>query len=408
MTPTVPPNSLQARPTPPTPYARRRRAMGPRGVVVLIALLAVLPIGSVVAAAASPAATSSCSFPGHTGRAARSTTLAEPAFGLKVGDRLTAVYEIEVYNSTASSIHVTVYMPSLFAQFHEPGGGKVEVYVGPHTTNLTNFSWTPSSFASATKTMTTNVTFNRSQPADMTSELIGVMAKVASGKVALGFRWEWSVTFASNGTTVSSPWSVVSTAGSNPSIFVPAPYVGIVSTTNTTVVIGAYFNAQLNGAISSTTFNSELEYASTGNVIRSNGTTTPAGNSTPFTAGVRMLPSGNAPFGPSKMLDHIRNNCGALLHSISLVSVYALHASIGIAVQPAACGPIFLNGTAEANGATASEVPSAAALNLTAPACTGHSFSGWLRTDGLSISSLSSNRTVAVVSADGSLTASYA
>ncbi|MCI4360787.1 MAG: hypothetical protein L3J91_03715, partial [Thermoplasmata archaeon] len=228
----------------------------------------------------------------------------------------------------------------------------------------------------------------------------------ADGTVELGFRWQWTVTFAANGSTVSSPWSPLQSTGSAPTIFYPAPYVELASTTNTTVEIGSTFTAYVLGAISKTEFNSELEYATTGNVVHHQATYTPTGNATPDHVRV-VIESTIGAFSPAAMLDHLRNICGSLLYSIALTAVYAPSATVQFQVQPVSCGPISFNATSYANGTGTRIVPSTTSYSIAAGTCSGHAFAGWSFSDGLYLKSPTKSSNTVIVSSSGNLTARY-
>ena len=104
----------------------------------------------------------------------------------------------------------------------------------------------------------------------------------------------------------------------------------LVSTTNTTLAIGATFTAYLLGAIFGTFFNSELKYATTGNVVHHQAVYTSVGNSTAVAVPV-VIESTIGPFSPATMLDHVRNSCGSLLYSISVKAIYAPRATVQFA-----------------------------------------------------------------------------
>ena len=374
------------------------------GLLVLPPALTPAPDHPVPATAngATTAATV-CATPG---RAARDVSLAEPHYTLAKGDSLSTTYEFSVVNTTLPSIHVRVNAPSFFGQFTLANGSKLSVYTPPRALNISNSSWTASSLATTKKVMTQNTTFSTTISATMTTELVGVMATAADGTVELGFRWEWTITYASTGTTVSSPWSPLRSTGADPTIFYPAPYVQLVSTTNTTLAIGATFTAYLLGAISGTFFNSELEYATTGNVVHHQAVYTSVGNSTAVAVPV-VIESTIGPFSPATMLDHVRNSCGSLLYSISVKAIYAPRATVQFAIQPSTCGAFSFNGSARANGSSVTVVPSTTTYAISPGTCAGATFVNWSFTPGLYLKTTTLASNTVTVSASGTLTARY-
>gem|GEM_PF-2827493 len=352
---------------------------------------------------AGPSAAYYCPQPG---RAAKAVSLAAPGFALASGDVMTVHYEVAVVNSTTASFSYAVRVPSIFALFPLANGSTLTFYIPVKSLTLTNTSWSDPSLATKSKTMTTAWMFSGAT-ALMTTEIIAIMVDAPRGTMELGFRWQWMVTFASNGTTVASAWSRVTANGSSPTIFYPAPYVALDGTSNRTAAIGSYFTATVSGATSATVFRSELEYASTGNVVRSNHTNTPAGSQSSVNVTIQILGT-SGPFAPSVLLDHIHDDCGALLYSITVTSVYASSADVHVVVQPAACGPVVVNGTTVASGGVTTMVPSGVSATISAGPCTAHTFSGWSTTSGLSVNGTANATASMIVSASGTLTARFA
>jgi hypothetical protein len=377
-------------------------------VVLALGILSVPTAGSRGASGlqgASNAAAASISACAMPDRAARDVSIGEPKHALAKGDTLSTTYEFSVANTTLSSIHVRVNAPSFFGQFILANGSKLSVYTPPRAVNLSNTSWSPASVTTTKKVMTQNESFSTSA-ATMTSELVGVMATAAEGTVELAFRWSWTVTYASNGTSYSSSWSPLRSTGADPTIFYPAPYVELVSTSNTTVPIGSTFTAYLLGTISGAEFNSELEYASTGNVVHHQLTYTPVGNTTPAAVTV-VVESTIGGFAPATMLDHVRNGCGPLLYSITIHAVYPAAATVQFLTQPATCGPIVFNGTSFANGTSTTLAPSTASLAISPGTCAGATFVNWSFSDGIYLKSPTLASNTVIVSSSANLTARF-
>jgi hypothetical protein len=380
----------------------------PAVLILLTVPTALAPTTTVPAVgpgAATPSTTPTCPFVEPETFTSRDVSLAAPTFALASGDSLTSVYEFEVVNSTVTPINVKLTVPSFFAKYPLTGGSSISAYLPPRTIAITNSSWTAASLATVTKVMTGATTFSGSS-ASMSTEFLAIMGNAAYKTVTLAFRWDWSVTFASNGTKVTSAWSHVSIGGSTPTTFYPAPTVQLVSTSSTTVHIGATFSTYLSGAISGTEFHSVLEYASSGNVMRNTPTLTPPGNSSPALVAVTILPA-TGPLAPSALLDHVRDVCSALLFSISVSAVYASSANVTVTAQPSSCGPVSFNGVSYASGSKPVVVPSTKALTLSVGTCSGQSFLGWNATNGVSITSGKSASTSATISASGTLTARF-
>jgi len=361
--------------------------------------------GATDAGTSAQANSSACPVTTTPDAASRRVALNSPSFGLSTGDSLTAVFELRATNTTLSPLNVRLNVPSFFAKFPLANGTTLQLYLPLRTIVLTNSSWSSASLATKSKTMTAPTSFT-SAKAVMTSELLSIMATAPYGSLTLAFRWQWSVQFASNGTVVTSPWSVVKTTGTNPTTFYPPPYVQLASTSNSTTAIGSTFTAYVLGAISQTTFYSVLEYASTGNTLRNQVTVTPSGNATQDAVGVKILPKSGS-LAPATLLDHLRNVCGALLYSITVHAVYAASATVTFATAPSSCGSVTFNGTPYANGAQATVVPSSSAVAVSVGPCAGHTFSTWGFTEGVYSNATTSNPSTVVVSASGTLTANF-
>jgi hypothetical protein len=391
---------------------RWMRRLGPLAAVVLVLLalpqVVAAPLPTSASAHAGPLTSNPyvCPFTTTEFATARDVNLAPPPFALAAGDSLTSTYEFEIVNSTVKPIHLHLTIPSFFAKFPLTNGSALSAYLPPRTMTLTTtLSWTSGSLATKTLALSTAAHFSGAS-ATMSTQFLAIMGDTPYQTMTLAFRWDWSVTFASNGTTVTSPWSVVSIGGNHPTTFYPAPTVQLVSTSNKTVAIGQTFSTYLSGAISQTRFHSVLEYASTGNVMRNTPTDTPLGNATPDLVAVKILPA-TGPLSPNGLLDHVRDVCSALLFSISVKAVYAASANISVHVLPSSCGSISLGGKSFANGATAAVAPSSTALSLSAGTCTGHTFLGWNFTNGFWVTSGHSASTTATVSASGGVTARF-
>jgi hypothetical protein len=348
-----------------------------------------------------------CPFTTTEFSTARNVNLAAPKFALAAGDSIRSSYEFEVTTTTLTALNLHLTVPSFFATYPLTSGPALSSYLSPRTLTITTaLSWTSASQATATKTVTAATTFSGSS-ATMSTQFLAIMANASYLTVTLAFRWNWTVTFASNGTQANSPWSTVTIGGSHPTTFFPAPAVQLVSTSNKTVTIGNTFSTYLSGAVSDTEFHSVLEYASTGNVMRNTPTQTPVGNTTPQVVAVTILPA-TGPLSPNSLLDHVRDVCSALLFSISVKAVYATNSNVTMQIFPSTCGPITFDGKSYTTLSKAVVTPSSTALAISAGACAGHVFSGWNATAGVSVTSGTSATTSATISASGSLTARYA
>ncbi len=348
---------------------------------------------------------STCPFHATDTGSSRDVPLAPPGFPLSARDSLTVSYEFAIHNVSHRAASLRLTVPSFTAMFPLTSGSTFEAFLPPRALWLNGTAWSSSSLASKTK-VAGGVTSFAKTPATMTSQLVAIMANASYQTATIVFRWDWAVTFATNGTTISSPWSRVATNGTQSGPFYPAPYVGLVSTSSTSPEIGSKFTAFLSGATSNTNFRSVLEYASTGREIRNDETITGPGNATSAGVSVLILPYQSS-LAPSTLLDHVRDYCLSLLYSISLHVVYAPSANVTLSVWPPRCGPVVFNGTAFRNGGTIRVTPSSSGVSIGAPSCSGWLFHGWSRSAGVWVGSPGLASTNATISASGNLTASY-
>ncbi|MCI4330377.1 MAG: hypothetical protein L3K19_00820 [Thermoplasmata archaeon] len=384
------------------------------GLAAVLALL-VFPTLPLAAGSAAPGLAvigpdrqypSTCPFNATDIGSARDVLLPSPSFALSRGDALSVSYEFAIHNVTHRTANLLLTVPSFTAKFPLANGSSFDSFLAPRTVRLNGTAWSSGSIATHTSSISGAVRF-AAAPARMTSELLAIMANASYQTATIVFRWDWSVTFGGNGTTVTSPWSHVSTTGPHPSSFYPAPYVRLVSNSNNSPAIGSQFTAYLTGATSGTIFHSVLEYASTGRAFRNDETTTGPGNSTPDAVSVWILPY-RAPLAPATLLDHVRDYCLSLLYSISLHAVYAPWANVTLTASPSRCGPVRFNGTAYASGSVLRVRPSVNGIPIGVSACSGKAFQGWTRSAGVWVGRSGSMTSNATISAWGNLTARFA
>lgn len=90
----------------------------------------------------------------------------------------------------------------------------------------------------------------------------------------------------------------------------------------------------------------------------------------------------------------------------SLTATYAQdHYQVTVFVNPSGCGPILLNGTNEASGASVSLVNGT--YTLQAQSCKDRTFGQWTTTGGSTVGSPTANSTALAVTANGTVTAVY-
>jgi hypothetical protein len=328
-----------------------------------------------------------------------------PNLTLPNGGEISVAYQVRAVANGTPSPEVAVEMPSAFAVFPLVGAPSIEVYLQKRALTLPEGTWSAAGLVTAQRPVSGSVSFATNESAFLTTELLAVMSPAPFGSVSLSFRWAWNVT-PTGENPVPGPWTVPTTGGAHPSEFPPVPYVGLAGGTGTTATIGQNFTAYLTGAISNQTFVVKLENATTGLNLRVVDEAAPLGNSTPFPVSIPILAQ-DGELSPGNYLVHIHDTCHALLYNLPVRVYYAAQAIVGFAVLPSSCGPIEFNGVSFANGRNTTVVPSPNGIAVAAPACAGHSFSGWASSGGIAVANLTSASTAVVVSANGGLTARY-
>jgi hypothetical protein len=393
--------------------ARRGWKVAVALAVVALAIPSALAIGATSGGGGAAPASGVVAFSKNCGTAAGPTPAAlyihakNPTVNLSAGDTMTVVYEFMVSGFTSAVLGEAVHIPSVQASFPLSNGTTLPFVLPHRVIVIQNGSWTAPSLATDTKSIKAAYTFGNPAQATLSSQKIAVMASNSVyGNLTLEFRWMWSVNQTANGHGVTvGAWTHPTANAFPPSIFEPAPLVNLVSRNGPTVTIGTVADANLTGAISSTSFLVELEYPS-GDVFNTITETTPAGNTTPFRAHILMMSVDNN-LAPTKALLHVHDHCGAIIYSLSEVAVYNASATLRINVAPSTCGPVTFNGTAYANRSSITLVPSPTSYTISVAACAGHTFSGWAGNNGVDPDPVGHLSASVVVSADGTLTAKF-
>jgi hypothetical protein len=349
-----------------------------------------------------PGAPASCNAGTPTPAALR-IPAASPSGQLRAGGQLSASYAIGVASSNGSFAGDRVYMPSLFISFPLADGTPITLYLPPAIATLSDANWVSPPFAHSTFVSSQDLSFSGAS-ALLSSQKLAVMASATYGTLALQFRWQWTLV-QPDGTQTAGAWTTPTSQPnwpqSTPSIFFPAPYVRLISSTPSPAPIGANFTATLSAAAAGRYFLLELEYPGNGTVVAARGSYATAAGSGTYNTAFPLLGYDGYLF-PGVYLVHIHDDCGAMLYSLSLTAVYASSALIQFSIVPA-CGSIVFNGTSFVSGSSGSFRPSSQPYTFSIPNCPGHSFSGWTTTGGLHLVSSGGM----LVSASGRFSVSY-
>lgn len=340
--------------------------------------------------------------PGSLVISARAPTSAS----LPPGSDVSVSYELSAVQLPSGSASVPVAVPSIFAVFPLVSNGTLSVYLAPRSLSVGLGAWTPPAQATASRPITTALTFDANASPFLTTQRLGLMAPEPYGTIEVAVRWQWTVTPA-GGAPEPGGWTSPSVGGPYPSVLFPAPQVTLLGTAGTTLTTGSNFTAFLDGAIGATNFTLKLENASTGRNLEAVTLATPPGNATPLSASIPMV-STVGPLVPGNYLVHVHNACGVILYSIGVRLSYPASANVTVGIAPSSCGPVLVNGTTLRNGQSAELAPSSGSYGLSAPSCGNLSFAGWSTSGGLYVGAPGSPSTTLDVSSSGTLSARYA
>jgi hypothetical protein len=321
------------------------------------------------------------------------------------GSVLSVAYELRAVPFTGSAVQGTVELPSVTAVFPNASGGTLSVFVPPRALNVTTYSWSSAALATRTHVLSSSVAFPPNGTAFLTSQLLAVMASPPYGSLLLELRWSWNLTL--NGQLVeSSGWTTPTVAGSHPSIFYPQSFVSLAPVGPQAALIGSSLTFTFSQGPPSARYSLKLENSSNGATVNRVNATPPADRSQPYAVSIPVL-GARSPIGAGAYLVHAHSSCGAILYSVGVSATFASSASIGIAIHPSACGPVFIDGSSESNGGQWSTVPSMAGHSLSAGLCTNATFAAWTTTGGAYVATPSNASTSLTVDASGSVTATY-
>jgi hypothetical protein len=291
---------------------------------ILLAVPSVLPpspaaeSGLVASESIPPWNTWTCNPP-NLSPAALEIPLTGPNQTQSAGAVLAAAYEFKVDGFVSSGTGATVHLPSADAVFRIRPSGDLTLTIPSRNVTIAGRGWSSPTLLAANKTLSAATTFGTSDAALSTAKY-AVMADVASGSLTLEFRWRWSMAPSAGTAFVNSSWSVPSKKASSPSlpsIFFPAPYVGVVSTSGLSAMSGTNFTAELDGAVANTSFRVVLEFPRNGTEIQSVWANTTA-NASRFNATVPLSRSDGAKLHTANYLVHVHDVCGAIVEMFSL------------------------------------------------------------------------------------------
>jgi hypothetical protein len=288
------------------------------------------------------------------------------------GTELTASVEVAVLNTSLPVPGITISLPSLVATFPVASGGVLSIYLPATDLRPSGTGWAAPGVEHGALALGTAVVFLGNGSAILSSQKLAVLATAPYGQLYLGLRWQWSL-LTPNGVDSSGPWTPLTPDSAWPSSvaseFLPAPWVGATALTPSPVPIGTNFSARLTGDLGGHYFYLELESPVTGKASQLQGFTA-APNASSVLASLPILNDDHY-LTPGPYLVHVHDDCGAMLHSISVTAGLAASAQISITTSPAGCGSVSLNGTQYSNGSWATVAPSTTPYALGIGECSG-------------------------------------
>jgi hypothetical protein len=293
-------------------------------VAILLAVPSIRPLnpaaqsGLVANESIPPWNTWTCNPP-NLSPAALEIPLPGPNQSQFAGAVLAAAYEFKVDGFVSSDQGTTVHLPTADAVFRIRPSGDLTLTIPPRNLTILGRGWSSPTLLAANKTLSAATTFG-TLDAELSTSKYAVMADVASGSLTLEFRWRWSVAPSAGAAFLNSSWSVPSKKASSPSlpsIFFPAPYVGVVSTSGLAATSGTNFTAELDGAVANTSFRVVLEFPRNGTEIQSVWENTTA-NASHFNASVPLSRSDGVKLHTASYLVHVHDVCGAIVEMFSL------------------------------------------------------------------------------------------
>ncbi|MCI4345294.1 MAG: hypothetical protein L3K07_00845 [Thermoplasmata archaeon] len=302
------------------------------------------------------------------------------------GAQVSATYAYAIVNYSASDAGASLSFPSLFATFPMSSGGPLTIYFPPAAQNISGPGWWSPPSASQSVGVPATDSFG-SGSALLSSEKLAVLGSSEYGNLTVEVRWHWAVYQPDAGGTVggwSQPTSSAYWPAAVPSIFFPAPYVGLVRTTPNPALIGSEYSMWISGYVPGRSFFLEVEDPVTGQVSQAQAASPPETGPTPAEVQVLLLNYDSYLY-PGTYLAHLHDACGALLYSVSVQTVYAASATVGFSASASSCGPVEFNHSAYAPGKSATVRPSETPFAFSAPSCPGFSLVGWTTSGGLHI-----------------------
>jgi hypothetical protein len=294
-------------------------------VATALLLVAVVPTGPIgtsgvrLSASIPPWNNWTCN-PNNPSPAALDIPVKNPGQPERSGARLNVSYEIEIKNYSKLDRGTVISLPSVKAVFPLSPSGAFSLTFPPRKATVSSRGWSGPGLLERSIVLSANLTIMKGAKAYLTSSKLAVMADRASGSVVLAVRWHWTFDPVNGGTPHVGPWSLPSNSSVLPylpSVFFPAPFVGLPSLSASPAPSGSSFNLTLNGSVASTSFRVVLEYPNNGTEIQSIWENSSSGITT-FNVSVPLTFRNGTGIPAGSYLVHVHDICEAIVHLVSI------------------------------------------------------------------------------------------
>jgi hypothetical protein len=300
-----------------------------------------------------------------------------PTIGVNVGDKVNATLEWQVPFYKSSENGTPLHIPSIVTNFTAIKAPNVIVLFPQRNVTVSGPGWSNASLATESKTINSHFFFS-SKKAYLSTQRIAIMANVTYGTFKLEFRWQWSI-YKTNGSLTVGNWSNLTEGYHHQDEITPAPLIYLLNSTVRTLPVGSIFVAHLYGLVANQgDWLLEMEHPN-GSVTTELKEWGPNGTTNYWNATVPMQTMGQ-PLVPGQYLVHLHTPHGAIIFSITVHLTAVTNATVSVVIDPSGCGPVYINGTAYANGATPT-FP-VGAVTLSVAHCSIAFFHGWSQQGG--------------------------
>lgn len=285
-----------------------------------IAIVALLAVSGLAAACGGGGGggggglTNNCSAAGPVD--ALQIPLGVPQTTAPAGSNISASYQVEILGYWSADNGTLIHFPSVYVKIPLNATTKFAFYFAPTNVTINGSGWSSPVTKNGTLGSATN--FNGGVGnATLSTVSIAVMQKDHWGTLTVAVRWGWSLTASGSTSSMWSSPSASATSPNLPSIFQPAPYVGLGETTNTTAAIaGSNFEAKITGAVGKTSFGVSIEYPNGTEIVCQNQVNHRWTHC--LIVYVPLIYLNGTPLAPGHYIVHIHDSFGAIVHTISV------------------------------------------------------------------------------------------